>query len=137
VIHHKSGQFSKGADALSRRYLLLSSLESKVLGFEIIKGLYAQDEDLKEIHKKCTDYALGLFHLDNGFLFERTRLCIPMCGFKELLIQQLHGGALAGHFGVEKTCAMLKDHHYWPKMSKDVEHFVKRCSTCQHAKSHS
>jgi len=31
---------------------------------------------------------------------------------------------------------MLKEHYYWPKMSKDVEHFVKRCSTCQMAKSH-
>jgi len=32
---------------------------------------------------------------------------------------------------------MLKDHYYWPKVSKDVEHFLKRYSTCQHAKSHS
>jgi len=31
---------------------------------------------------------------------------------------------------------MLKEHYYWPKMSKDVEHFVKRCSSCQVAKSH-
>jgi len=30
---------------------------------------------------------------------------------------------------------MLKEHYYWPKMSKDVEHFVKRCSICQMAKS--
>jgi len=31
---------------------------------------------------------------------------------------------------------MLKEHYYWTSMSKDVEHFVKRCSTCQLAKSH-
>jgi len=31
---------------------------------------------------------------------------------------------------------MLKDHYYWPKMSKDMAHFVKRCSICQHATSH-
>jgi len=57
------------------------------------------------------------------------------CGFRELLVQELHGGALAGHFGVEKTCSMLKEHYYWPRMSKDVDHLVKRCSTCQMAKS--
>jgi len=31
---------------------------------------------------------------------------------------------------------MLKEHYCWPKMSKDVQHFVKRCSKCQMAKSH-
>jgi len=41
MIHHKSGQMNKGADALSRRYLLLSVLETKVLGFEVIKGMYS------------------------------------------------------------------------------------------------
>ena len=52
------------------------------------------------------------------------------------MIQELHGGALVGHFGVEKTCSMLKEHYFWPKMSRDVEHLIKRCSTCQLAKDH-
>ena len=136
VIHHKAGQLNKGADALSRRYLLLSTLESKVLGFECIKDLYAQDEDFKAILEDCSNHAHGSFHLENGFLFKGNRLCIPKCGFRELLIQELHGGALAGHFGIEKTCSMLKEHYFWPRMSRDVEHFIKRCSTCQLAKDH-
>jgi len=41
VIQHKSGQMNKVADALSRRYLLLSTLGSKVLAFECIKDIYA------------------------------------------------------------------------------------------------
>ena len=86
VIHHKSGQLNKGADALSRRYLLLSTLESKVLGFEIIKGLYVHDENFKEIYEKCATHPHGLFHLEHGFLFKGTRLCIPKSGFRELLI---------------------------------------------------
>jgi len=32
---------------------------------------------------------------------------------------------------------MLKKPYYWPSMSKDVEHYVRRCSTCQLAKGHS
>ena len=54
MIHHKSGQMNKGADALSRRYLLLSALETKVLGFEIVNEMYAQDKDLKEIFIKSS-----------------------------------------------------------------------------------
>jgi len=110
-------------------------LETKVLRFEVIKGMYANDEDVKEIFVKSSSHPHGSFHVQEGFLFKGTQLCIPKCGFRELLIQELHGGALAGHFGVEKTCSMLKEHYYWPKMSKDVEHFVKRCSPCQMAKS--
>ena len=136
MIHHKVGKINKGADALSRRYLLLSTLESKVLGFAIIKGLYGQDEDFKETYEKCSIHAHGLFHLEHGFLFKGTWLCIPKSGFWELLIQELYGGALAGHVGIEKMCSMLKEHYYWPNMSKDVEHFVRRCSTCQLTKSH-
>jgi len=136
MIHHKASKLNKGADALSSRYLLLSISSTKVLGFEIVKGMHPNDEDFKDIHEKCSKHAHGLFHFKEGFLFKGSWLCIPKCGLRELLIQELHGGALAGHFGVEKTCAILKEHYYWPHMSKDVEHFVKRCSVCQMAKSH-
>jgi len=56
---------NKGADALSRRYLLLSILETKVLGFEVIKGMYANDEDLKEIFVKSSS------HHTVHFMFKR------------------------------------------------------------------
>ena len=36
-IHHKSGKLNEGADALSRRYFLLFMLDSRILGFELIK----------------------------------------------------------------------------------------------------
>jgi len=136
MLHHKAGKLNKLADALSRRYFLLSVLESTVLWFEIAKGMYISDEDFKKIHAKCASHPHGLFHIQEGFLFKGPWLCTPKCGFRELLIQELHGGALSSHFGVEKTCSMLKDHYYRPKMAKDVEHFVQRCSICHMAKSH-
>jgi len=112
VIYHKSGKLNKGADALSRIYFLLLVLESKVLGFEIVKGMYTNDEDFREIYVKCANHPRSLFYVLEGFLFKGSRLCIPKCGFRELLIQELHGGALPGRFGVEKTCSMLKEHYY-------------------------
>jgi len=91
---------NKGTNALSRRYLVLSVLETKVLGFEIIKDMYAKEEDLEEIFVKSSSHPHGPFHVQEGFLFKGTRLCIPKCGFRELLIQELHSGALAGHVRV-------------------------------------
>ena len=46
-------------------------------------------------------------------------------------------GALAGHYGENKTTIILKEHFYWPNMEKDVQDIPKRRATCQAAKSHS
>ena len=41
-----------------------------------------------------------------------------------------------GHFCGKKTENVLVTHFFWPKMRRDVERFVGRCTTCQKAKSH-
>jgi hypothetical protein len=40
-----------------------------------------------------------------------------------------------GHFGVKKTEDVLFTHFYWPRMRRDIEHYVSRCSTCNKAMS--
>ena len=67
MIHNKAIQMNKGADALSRRYLLLLVLESKVLGFEIIKGMYTEDEDFKELYSKILATPMGHSISKRGF----------------------------------------------------------------------
>ena len=42
-----------------------------------------------------------------------------------------------GHFGRDKTYDMLSTHYFWPKMKRDVERHVQRCTTCIQAKSKS
>jgi hypothetical protein len=40
-----------------------------------------------------------------------------------------------GHFGVKKIEDVLAAHFFWPKMRRDVERYVSRCTTCNKAKS--
>ncbi|KAE8688130.1 Calmodulin-binding protein 60 E [Hibiscus syriacus] len=40
-------------DALSRRYVLLNALDSKLIGFSYIKDRYATDHDFEEKYKSC------------------------------------------------------------------------------------
>jgi cyanate permease len=47
-----------------------------------------------------------------------------------LLLQEAHGGGLMGHFGIYKTHEVLAAHFFWPRMRRDVEHLVARCTTC-------
>ena len=40
-----------------------------------------------------------------------------------------------GHFGVKKTEDVLAGHFFWPKMRRDIERYVSRCTTCNKGKS--
>uniref|UniRef100_A0A2N9J1K8 Reverse transcriptase domain-containing protein n=1 Tax=Fagus sylvatica TaxID=28930 RepID=A0A2N9J1K8_FAGSY len=144
VIHidHESLKHLKGqgkenivADALSRRYVLLTSMSAKLLGFEYVKDMYADDANFSDVYKACDKTAFGKFYKHDGYLFKESKLCVPSCSMRELLVHEAHGGGLMGHFGVKKTLDMLHEHFFWPKMKKDVNRICGRCITCRKAKS--
>ncbi|WZZ15565.1 hypothetical protein YC2023_108654 [Brassica napus] len=135
VIKYKQGKENVVADALSRRYTLLSALETKLLGFEFIKDLYASDPDFKEIFNKCSRVAYGKYYRNSGFLFYDNRLCVPQCSLRELFLRESHGGGLMGHFGIKKTYKAVYDHFYWPSLMKDVERICGRCVVCKKSKA--
>ncbi|XP_051152721.1 uncharacterized protein LOC127266509 [Andrographis paniculata] len=57
VVKYKKGKENIVADALSRRYALVTTLESKLLGFSYLKELYATDPDFSDIFAKCNSHA--------------------------------------------------------------------------------
>ncbi|XP_041004037.1 uncharacterized protein LOC121249393, partial [Juglans microcarpa x Juglans regia] len=71
----------------------------------------------------------------DGYLFKESKLCLPNCSMRELLVREAHGGGLMGHFGVKKTLDILHEHFVWPKMKRDVNRICGRCITCRKAKS--
>ncbi|GJS40210.1 RNA-directed DNA polymerase [Tanacetum coccineum] len=49
VSRHKAGSNNQVADALSRRYSLITTMQIQVQGFDSFRGLYCDDPDFKEI----------------------------------------------------------------------------------------
>ena len=49
VIKHISGTANKVADALSRKSLLLQEFKVRMLGFDDLKDMYADDSNFKEV----------------------------------------------------------------------------------------
>ncbi|KAK1602128.1 hypothetical protein QYE76_017171 [Lolium multiflorum] len=128
VIKYKKGKENVVADALSRKItLLLTRLEFHILGLEEIKELYPSDAFFGPIFAKCSiDRGFDDFYLHDGYLFKANKICIPESSLRKLLLQESHGGGLMGHFGREKTYAMLSTHYYWPRMYRDVERLCRR-----------
>ncbi|XP_073153029.1 uncharacterized protein [Henckelia pumila] len=90
VINYKQGKENVVADELSRRYVLLKTLDSKLLGFEHVKGLYASDDDFSEIFASCMRGPMDRFYMHDGYLFKEDKLCIPKSSIREILVRESH-----------------------------------------------
>ncbi|PKI73039.1 hypothetical protein CRG98_006534 [Punica granatum] len=64
---YKQGKKNVVADTLSRRYVLISTLNAKFLGFEHLKELYLQDSDFGTIYSTCEKGAFGIDLRTNPF----------------------------------------------------------------------
>ena len=56
---------------------------------------------------------------------------------RENLIKEKHSGGMGGHFGRDKTTAIIREHCFWPQLSQDVKTFVQGCQVCQTTKGFS
>ena len=91
------------ANALSRRYVLLNTLNAKLLGFEHIKDFYQHDMFFAPFVESCEEgLIVDNYSLVDGLLFPKDKLCIPSCSIRELLVREAHGGGLMAHHGVSK-----------------------------------
>ncbi|GJS32473.1 transposon ty3-I gag-pol polyprotein [Tanacetum coccineum] len=87
-------------------------------------------------HKaECSKGPYKQFLLQDGFLFKKISVCIPHCSLREAILIEAYSSNLGGHFGRNKTLALIQENFYWPKMEKDVIRYVERCGTCYMAKS--
>jgi hypothetical protein len=61
VIKYKQGKENIVADALSRRYALVFTLNAKLLGFEYVKELYVNDNDFASVFGVCEKVVFDKF----------------------------------------------------------------------------
>uniref|UniRef100_A0A672FVG2 Gypsy retrotransposon integrase-like protein 1 n=1 Tax=Salarias fasciatus TaxID=181472 RepID=A0A672FVG2_SALFA len=78
----------------------------------------------------------GKMSLKDGLLYryskrssgeEVSQLVLPR-EFREMVMQAMHDDL--GHLGQERTLDLLRDRFFWPKMSFDVEEYIRNCGEC-------
>lgn len=77
VIQYKQGKAIVVADVLSRRYVLISTLPGKFLGFEYIRELYKSNLNFSSIFDTCEVQPSNKFNQQNGYLFHENTFFIP------------------------------------------------------------
>ncbi|GJZ03034.1 RNA-directed DNA polymerase, partial [Tanacetum coccineum] len=91
----------------------------------------------EEIWIKCDNGPFQQFSRLDGYLFKGARLCNPLYSLREAIVLEGHAGGLAGHFGRDKTLALLHEQFDWPNLERDVNRLLERCRICHISKTHS
>ena len=146
TLRHRPGPENKVADALSRRQHFLQISQAAIIGFDRMPLLYQECPDFGKIWEQAStpvtqqrSVTAGTvqslppqpdYTRESGYLFFRDLLCIPAGSTRDFLIWELHGGGLAGHFGLTKTILAVEARYYWPHLRRDIRRIVGRCSTC-------
>ena len=115
VINYRASTENKVSDALSRLTIKLHRMSAHVIGFDRLKDEYSTCPDFGVIYDEVSNgnrHKYVDFLVENGYLFKMTKLCIPQTSFKDLLIWEMHAGGLDGHFGRDKTIALVEDKFY-------------------------
>ena len=55
--------------------------------------------------------------------------------YRQHVLQLTHDNALSRHLSVRKTLYNIRQHYFWPNMSRDVTRYRKTCHTCQLART--
>jgi hypothetical protein len=89
IMKHKKGKKNVIADALSRRYTMLSQLDHKIFGLESIKELYATDVDLKDFYENCREGSTwNKYVLHDGLLYRANKMCVPTSSVRLLFLPE-------------------------------------------------
>ena len=99
-------------DTLSKKYILLSTLNMKLLRFEYVKDLYENYIDFSNVFNAYEKLGYGKFYRLDVYLFKENKLCIFNSSMYELLVCKAHDNSLTEHFGVRKTFEILHEQFY-------------------------
>jgi len=86
--------------ALLWRYVLISTLNIKLLEFEYVKDLYIKDVHFGQVYIACEHPTFDKFYRVNEYLFKEKKLCVSNCSMLELLVHEAYESILIGHFMV-------------------------------------
>ncbi|GBG73403.1 hypothetical protein CBR_g16119 [Chara braunii] len=142
---HLPGLSNRAADALSRRPDLCAMTHHAFAFDEKLQRhfirAYESDPNFATLYAQLSaDHpSASHYRIVDGYLLLYSRgkdlLCVP-CDhrFRTRLLGEYHDSRLAGHFGVNRTIARLRQRFRWPDLITDVTWYCDSCGVCRCSK---
>ncbi|GBG90092.1 hypothetical protein CBR_g50185 [Chara braunii] len=142
---HVPGLSNRAADALSRRPdLCAMSHHAFAFDEELQRHFiraYQSDPDFGTLYAQLSsDHPpANHFRIVDGYLLLHSRgkdlLCVPRdFHLRTRLLGEYRDSRLAGHFGVNRTIARLRQRFRWPDLITDVTRYCDSCEVCRRSK---
>ncbi|GBG69500.1 hypothetical protein CBR_g4193 [Chara braunii] len=142
---HIPGPSNKAADALSRRPDLCTLVHSTfgldedlqqhfINGYKSDPGFSTLYADLSSDHPPTSSY-----RITDGYVLLHMRgkdlLCVPQDRIlRTRLLGEYHDSRLAGHLGIARTLARLRQRFHWPDIISNVNRYIQSCAVCHRNK---
>ena len=126
---HRPGKRMAHVDALSRINSILV-VEDNTLEFNLTV-CQAQDDKIKELRSRLEKEQDGLYEMRNGLVYRKKgnklMFYVPRTMEQELL-HRYHNEF--GHFGADKTYAILQESYWFPEMKTKIRAHIQNCLKC-------
>jgi hypothetical protein len=136
-IKYKNFSTNNVADCLNRPLIMEITIVLNSCGHETYDWtlLYKSDPDFGHTYTTLFEgNRVPNFHLQDALLCHLGHLCVPLSERAKMILEA-HCIRVNGHFGVEKTVALLHKYFYWSNLRQDVRKYIISCTTCVISKS--
>lgn len=132
VIVHRPGKNMSHVDALSRNPLpRVFLVEESVDGMIIrLKRAQREDEQIQAILKNVEENKTREYEVKNDLLYRVESgeyLVVVPKSMQTQVVQRAHG---RGHFGINKTEALVRNDYWFKGMREKVESVIRNCIDC-------
>lgn len=121
-------------EQMSRQDLISAQAQDPLIGptIQAIKcGKWPDNPELLPMKREVGKLVMtdGLLHrLSTCHTGKKTQQLVLPAKFKAVALKTMHDDL--GHLGVERVLDMIRSRFFWPKMSMDVEQYVRNCGEC-------
>ena len=96
---------------------------------------YLADEDIRTTNfRKGTEELLDPLSFHHGRLWSGDRIVVPKNRVTEIL-RRCHDVATSGHWGISRTCALVRRKYVLAHLKDCVRKYVRSCDLCQRFKA--
>ena len=101
---------------------------------EVILGPSEKADTYKD-DSDSDDDCLEFIELNNGLIGTPDgKILVPEV-LRVKILKRFHDSPYAGHLGTRKTIARIRRRYLWPKMTKDIKEYIRKCEICAKRKA--